>query len=97
MEGNPIDAKVGVVRGPAIGIGDHQVNVERDRGNLLDALCHLKSERQVRHKVIVHNVNVHEIRVRNLRDVPLKIHEIGRQNAGVNSNRHNQNLSMRQL
>ena len=45
----------------AIGIRDHQVDVERHRGDALERLDDRRADRDVRHEVAVHHVDVNQI------------------------------------
>ena len=76
VEGDRCGAELGVLRRPAVGVGDHQVHVERNRAGRLDALDHLRPEGQVGHEVVVHDIHVHEVRGGDAGEVGLHVHEV---------------------
>jgi hypothetical protein len=55
-------AGLGVLRCPAVRIGNHQVAVDRHRGVLEQRLDDGQAECQVRHEVVVHDIHVQPVR-----------------------------------
>ena len=55
-------AGLGVTRGPAVGVVDHQVAVDRDRRDLDQGLDDGQAEREVRDEVVVHDVEMDDVR-----------------------------------
>ena len=58
VDGDEIGPRPGIGLDPALGLLDHQVEVEREPGALLDGLDDGRSDRQVRDEVAVHDVDV---------------------------------------
>ena len=55
-------AGLGVLRRPPVGVFDHQVTVERQRGVLEQRLDDGQAEREVGHEVVVHDIHVQPVR-----------------------------------
>ena len=68
----------------AIGLLDHQVHVERPRGDALDRAHDRRADRDVRDEVAVHHVDVNEVGAAALggRDVAAERGEVGGENRG---------------
>ena len=64
VERHRIGPGLRVRRGPAIGLLDHQMNVQELSGDLPDRLDHRQPERQVGHEMVVHHIDVHRVRAR---------------------------------
>lgn len=61
VDGQQIGAAFDEPVDPAVGVLDHQVHVERQRGRPAQVRHRLGAEGEVRHEVPVHDVEVHEI------------------------------------
>ena len=55
-------AGLGVARCPPVGLLDHQVTVEGQRGVLEERLDHGQAQGEVRHEVVVHHIHVQPVR-----------------------------------
>ena len=85
MERDGGQARVRETRRPAVGVGDHQVGVQRNRADRLDPLHHRQSEREVGDEVVVHDVHVHGVGVADALQFGLKVDEVGREDARVDA------------
>ena len=58
MDRDVVGAGAGEVGDIPLGAGDHQMDIDRQRGRLADDLDDRRPQRQVRHEVAVHDVDV---------------------------------------
>ena len=78
-------AGVGEPRRPAVGVGDHQVGIQRHRADGLDALDHGQAEGQVGHKVVVHHVHVDGVGIADALQLGFEVDEVGGEDARVDA------------
>ena len=67
VHADEVGAGLRVGADPALGILDHEMHVERQRGRALDGLDDHRADRQVRHEVTVHHVDVDVVGARRSR------------------------------
>ena len=90
VHGNHRRAGLGERLEVAIGLFDHQVDVERDPGDALERADDRRADGDVRHEVAVHDVDVNEVGAAALRrgDGAAERGEVGRQDGWGNLDRH---------
>ena len=85
MEGDRGQAGVGKSRRPPVGIGDHEVRVEGDGADSLDALHHGQSDSQVGDEVVVHDIHMHGVSGADALQFGLEVDEVGGEDARVDA------------
>ncbi len=87
VDGDEIGPRPGIGLDPALRLLDHQVEVEREPGALLDGLDDGRSDRQVGDEVAVHDVHVDLVRAGGLdqRHGVAECGEVGGQDARARS------------
>jgi hypothetical protein len=68
---------LGVPRGPAVGVLDHEVAVDRDGRHPHQRLDDGQPEREVRDEVVVHDVDVGPVGVGDRPQLALEVREVG--------------------
>ena len=88
MERDGGGTELRVFRGPTVGVLDHQVHVDRQVGDLADALDDGLAKGEVRHEVVVHHVDMHEVGVGDGLEVAFEVAEISGKDAGCDLYAH---------
>lgn len=73
-----MSATLRIVRSPAIRIVNHEMHIDRQIGDLADALDNRFANGQIRDKVVVHHIDVNHVRIRNALEIAFEIAEIRR-------------------
>ena len=76
------------IQGPNGRVLDHQVHVDRQVGDLADALDDGLAKGEVRHEVVVHHVDMHEVGVGDGLEVAFEVAEISGKDAGCDLYAH---------
>ena len=80
VNGNNIRSGISEILNVAVGIFDHEVNVQRQFGHFAQMFHHYRADRDIGYKMTVHDVHVDPIRAAFFRcfNVAFQVRKIGR-------------------
>ena len=84
MDGDEVGAGVDVPIDRIVGIGNHEMNVERNVRGALTRFYDGRTIAQIRHEVTIHDVNMDQVRIRDALQVVREVRHIGREDGRGN-------------
>ncbi len=79
VDGDEVGAGVDVPIDRVVGIGNNELNVDRDVRGALTCLYDGRAVTQIRHEVTIHDVNMDQVRIRDALQVVREVRHIGRE------------------